>query len=312
MSKTILITGATRGLGLAIAQTLDRETDASLVLAVRDPRRGAEVASTLTRRHEVVGLDVSSLDEVRSFTEAWSRPLDGLVNNAGLQVTGPVTFTREGIEETIATNHLGPAWLTLGLARRLRGAHVVSIGSGTHNPEHPTAPWFGFRGGIFTSIDELARGGWDAKSDRLRGAGRYATSKLLSTVWTLALARRLSRAGAPTFLPYTLDPGLMPGTDLARTAPAIARWFLATVMRWLVPLLPDASTPARSASALRRLLEDPSIEPGEVYDFDAARSKHVWPRARDIELGERVFRETIAFASARAPMTLPSFVDAPG
>jgi NAD(P)-dependent dehydrogenase (short-subunit alcohol dehydrogenase family) len=288
--KTVLITGPTRGLGLAIAGALDRTGSVELVLAVRDVAAGQAVAAKLRGPARVVEVDMASLASIRRLASSWSAPLSALVNNAGLQLSGPTSLTEDGIETTLAVNHLGPLALALGLLPHLEGGRGLGIGSGTHNPENRSATMFGFRGGRFTSIEALARGEIDAANDVQRGMDRYATSKLVSMAATMELARR-----HPQITFATLDPGLMPGTGLARTRPWYMRALWSTVLRWRVPLLPDASTPARSAEAARRLLLEESPVSGQIYDFTAQPSKRVWPPARDEALGRRVMDESLTF-----------------
>jgi NAD(P)-dependent dehydrogenase (short-subunit alcohol dehydrogenase family) len=155
--RTILVTGATRGLGLSLARALDAHDDVSLVLGVRDLEAGRDVAKTL-RRAEAALLDTGALASIRAFVARWDRPLHALVHNAGIQETADTTFTAEGVETTFAVNHLGPLALTLGLAPHVRGGRVVMLGSGTHNPDNRTATMFGFRGGRFTSLEAHLRG----------------------------------------------------------------------------------------------------------------------------------------------------------
>jgi len=292
--KTVLLTGATRGLGLAIAEELDRGDAFSLVLAVRDRAAGERVARALRRPARVVVLDTGVLADVRRFTDAWNEPLHALVNNAGVQETHATTFTAEAVESTLAVNHLGPLALSLGLLPWLDGGRVIGVGSGTHNPTNRTATMWGFRGARYTSIPALARGETDARDARQAGMDRYATSKLLAMVTTAALARR-----HPGTQFLTLDPGMLPGTGLARSAPWYVRFVWSTLLPWLVPLLPDASTPARSAAAARGLLERSALVSGEVYDFTGAPSRRVWPPARDPALGDRVLEESLAFLAAQ-------------
>jgi protochlorophyllide reductase len=291
--RTILVTGATRGLGLSLVRALDAHDDVSLVLAVRDLEAGRAVARTL-RRAEAVSLDTGSLASIRALGARWDRPLHALVHNAGVQETARTTFTAEGIETTFAVNHLGPLALTLGLAPHVRGGRVVMLGSGTHNPDNRTATMFGFRGGRFTSVEAHLRGECDASTDRQRGMDRYATSKLLAMLTTMALARRDPRT---TF--FTFDPGLMPGTGLARTAPPMQAWAWKHLLPWLAPLLPDTSTPERSAASLTTLLLAGAIDSGEVYGHDATPSRRVWKGARDPELAARVLDESLAALAAR-------------
>ena len=289
MPKTILITGATRGLGLAFAQALAQETDVSLVLGVRDMAAGQKIADELGA--DVVHLDLASRASIDSFVAGWDAPLHAVVNNAGMQNVGPVQFSPDGVEATLAVNHLGPLALTAGLLPYLTGGTVLGIGSGTHNPEDKGATRFGFRGGRFTSILELARGDVDANSDQQAGFDRYATSKLLSMATGVELARRHAKT---RFL--CLDPGLMPGTGLARTAPPMVRALWNTVLPLAVPLISGASTPTRSAAAGRKLLMGhvPSTT-GGIYNHHAAESDLVWHKVRDPAFGSQALDQSLAF-----------------
>lgn len=299
--KTVLLTGATRGLGLAIARALDQEPDVQLVLAVRDVAGGEALAQTLTRPTRVVGLDLASMGAVMDFVAAWDEPLHALVNNAGLQIVGPTQYTPEGLEMTFAVNHLAPTWLALGLLPWLRGGRVIGVGSGTHNPENRRATLFGFRGGRFTSVAALARGDAEATDDRQRGLDRYATSKLAVMTAAMALDERVPDTRFVTF-----DPGLMPGTGLARTGTRVERFVWSTVLRGLVPLLPDASTPPRSAEAARWLATTDELVGGEVYGVSRGPSSRVWAGARDPGLARTVLDETVAFMEERFPLSAPA------
>lgn len=297
---TTIVTGATQGLGLAIAGALARRADQHVVLAVRDVARGETVARTLGGSTEVRRLDCASLADVRRFVAEWHRPLAGLVNNAGLQQVAGTQHSSDGHEETLAVNHLAATALTLGLLPRLTGGRVLFVGSGTHNPENRFATLFGFRGARFTSIEALARGDSDATNDRQRGLDRYATSKFLNMVTATELARRVPAARTAFF---TLDPGLMPGTGLARTAPAPVRLLWFTVLRWVAPLLPDTSTTERSGEAAAWLLTDPDVvaRNGEVFSFDRAPSSRVWERVRDRTVGREVVDQTLALLGVGLP-----------
>jgi len=291
--RTILVTGATRGLGIALVRALNEHDDVTLALGVRDLDAGRAIAKTL-RRAEAVAIDTGSLASIRAFTSRWDRPLHALVNNAGLQVTDGDSFTDEGIETTLAVNHLGPLALALGLLPRLRGGSVVGVGSGTHNPDNTSARLFGFRGGKFTSVEALTRGETDGTNDQARGRNRYATSKLLTTVTAIELARRTSIARFATF-----DPGLMPGTGLARTAPWYARAVWSSVLGWVAPLMDDTSTPETSARSLAKLLIEGPIMSGQTYGHDGAISHRLWKGAHDPELGKRIVDESLAALSSR-------------
>ncbi len=288
--KTILITGATRGLGLAFAERHVEVGDVRLVLAVRDLDAGQELAKRLGKNVEAVHLDMASSRSIGAFLEAWTAPVDALINNAGLQVHGPVAYSEDGVELSLAVNHLGVLQLTMGLLRLLGGGTVMTIGSGTHNPNDKLAGVFGFRGGRFSSIEALAKGVTDATSERQAGMDRYATSKLAAMATTAELARR-----HPDTRFMTLNPGLMPGTGLVRTAPRIIQAAWKFILPLAIPLMPGASTPAASAKAGCLVLMDPQSISGATYDHHAKVSTDVWGKVEDPAFGRLVVDQSLAF-----------------
>jgi NAD(P)-dependent dehydrogenase (short-subunit alcohol dehydrogenase family) len=226
--QNFIVTGANQGLGLAIARALHRDPGSRVVLAVRDVDRGAAAAQSIGPRAEARRLDLASLADVERFASEWRGQLAGLVNNAGVQQIDGTHRTIDGWEETIAVNHLGALALTLQLLPALEGGRVLFIGSGTHNPRNRAATLFGFRGARFTSIPALASGKGEAEGPRQLGMDRYATSKFLNMVTAMELARRVPHRQTAFF---TLDPGLMAGTGLARTAPGVQRLLWSTLLR---------------------------------------------------------------------------------
>ncbi len=138
-------------------------------------------------------------------------------------------------------------------ALRSPGAAVVSIGSSAHLPGTKIATQFGFRGAIFPNASAVAGGQIDPSLSTVqRGVDRYATSKLCNILFTFEVARLVPLSKA-RFL--ALDPGLMPGTGLARGRSSFTRftwfYFLPTLRIFLGSVM---STPARSATALAALL----------------------------------------------------------
>ncbi len=296
--KTFIVTGATQGLGLAIAQALATDREHRVVLAVRDVARGQTAAAAMGDNVVAMPLDLSSLAAVQRFAADWSGPIAGLINNAGVQITNGTQRTVDGYEETIAVNHLAALALTLGLLPHLAGGRVLFIGSGTHNPENRTATRFGFRGARFTTVAALANGDGEATAARQLGMDRYATSKFLNTVTGVELARRHAPDRTAFF---TLDPGLMAGTGLARTAPVVVRVLWSTLLRWIAPLLPDTSTPQRSGAAAAWIMTADEVlaHSGEVYSYERLPSRRVWAPVRDGEIGRRVVDESLALLATR-------------
>jgi protochlorophyllide reductase len=269
---TILLTGATSGLGLAAARALAVRTDARLVVGARDPARADALrAAVPAERLAVLPLDLASLSSVRDFAAAVRRRLgpDGRLSavacNAGVQLGAEDRTSADGYELTFASNHLGHFLLVHDLLDLLRpGAAVVSTASGTHDPDDRTARRFGFRGGIFPGAAAVARGALDpTASPAQRGRDRYATSKLCNVLSTYAMAAR-----TPHLRFVAFDPGLMPGTGLARGLPAHLRFAWSNVLPVLARLMPGTSTPARSGAALARLLSDPAAADGTGVHVD--------------------------------------------
>jgi NAD(P)-dependent dehydrogenase (short-subunit alcohol dehydrogenase family) len=272
-TDTFLLTGATSGLGLEAARTLLRDRRRRVVAGARDPGGAAALrALAPAERLEILPLDLASLDSVRRFVaevraRLGDRRLAAIACNAGLQVTGPLRRSAEGHELTFAVNHLGHFLLVHGLLDRLApGAAVVSTASGTHDPEDCMARRFGFRGGIFPDAAAVARGELaPAASSRQAGMDRYATSKLCNILFTYAMAERVP-AEAARFVAF--DPGLMPGTGLARerSLPERIGW------RYLMPLMrgavPGVSSARRSGQALARVLTELAVAPGTGLHLD--------------------------------------------
>ena len=183
---TVLVTGATSGIGLHTAIGLARR-GARVAITARDPARGAAAADAIAARTgqtpDVVDLDLASFASIRGCVAEVGRRLgrlDVLVNNAGL-VSAHYTLTEDGFETTFGVNHLGPFLLTTLLAEQLeasRPARVVVVASNAHR-------W----AGPGLDFDDLqAERGY-------RPVSAYNRSKLANLLFTRELARRLDGHG---------------------------------------------------------------------------------------------------------------------
>lgn len=295
---TFIVTGGNRGLGFEIARHLASDPETQVIIAARNLDHGQEAARRIGSNAWVRELDLADRDSVDRFTATWKGPIAGLVNNAGVQFADATHFTNEGVEETFAVNHLNALRLTVGMERWLEGGRVMFVGSGTHNPDHPTASRFGFRGERFESIANCAEGlGSSARPGQL-GKDRYATTKFLNLVTTVELARRYD---STRILFFCLDPGLMPGTDLARTAPGFLRFGWYYVLPALARILPDSSTPDRSGRAGAELLKAnrAALRHGGIYTYRRELSKRVIDRVFDPEIGRQVVDDSLEMLGAR-------------
>lgn len=145
--RRVIITGANSGIGYHTAAILARQ-GAEVVLACRNKRRGTDAIARLQRelpgaRLQLEQLDLSSLASVRVFTErqlALGRPLDILINNAGIMAPPRRVETTDGFELQFGTNVLGHFALTALLLPALEAAadnsperpRVVTIASIAH------------------------------------------------------------------------------------------------------------------------------------------------------------------------------------
>jgi NAD(P)-dependent dehydrogenase (short-subunit alcohol dehydrogenase family) len=126
--RTIIITGASDGIGAAAAKTLT-ETGEKVVLVGRNPRKTEAVARELGADHFVA--DFSKLDDVRTLARqllvAYPR-IDVLANNAG-GIMGERAVTVDGNELTLQVNHLAPFLLTNLMIDRLAESNATVIGT---------------------------------------------------------------------------------------------------------------------------------------------------------------------------------------
>lgn len=179
--KTILITGATSGIGKEAAIMLARD-GAHVVIVGRDADKTAHVLAEVKQRSQsdtVTSMlcDFSSQAAIRRFADTFRKQhscLDVLINNAG-GVHARHELTEDGIETTFATNHLGYFLLTQLLLERIKAsepARIVNVASTAH-----------YRGTL--DFDDL---GFEHDYSVMRA---YSRSKLANVLFTRALARRL-------------------------------------------------------------------------------------------------------------------------
>ncbi|MCX8230625.1 MAG: SDR family oxidoreductase [Alphaproteobacteria bacterium] len=216
--KTVLVTGATDGIGKETARRL-AERGARVFIAGRNAEKGAAAVrdiatNTGTDQAEFLQADLSVQADVRGLAKAVKQRtnrLDVLVNNAGV-IMFRREETRDGIEMTFGLNHLNYFLLThelLDLLKASAPARIVSVASIAHR-----------RAMLDFNDLQLSRGfgAWKA----------YSRSKLANIMFTYALARRLEGTGVTA---NCLHPGFVSshfgqnGRFLARTGMALAMRF---------------------------------------------------------------------------------------
>ena len=188
--KTALVTGSNGGVGLALAHKLAAR-GWRVFLHGRDPEKLARAHARMdtTAPHEALRADLADPDAVRRLAEGVRERtgrLDALVHNAGL-LRPSLETTAAGVEVTMAVNALAPFTLTNALrplleatARDHGGARVVTVSSEAHGV-----------GSIPTTDPAALADALRQPAGRYSSVRAYGQSKLVATVWTLELARRL-------------------------------------------------------------------------------------------------------------------------
>ncbi|MFI5609037.1 SDR family NAD(P)-dependent oxidoreductase [Amycolatopsis sp. NPDC051903] len=306
MKSTIVMTGASRGIGrVAAARIVAESPDAHLLLVVRGDT-GARLSAELgAGKVSHVSADLGSLDSVRSAAmEIRNRlerdalpPLRGFVGNAGVQYTNALTEGPDGFESTFAVNVLANhLFIRLLQDRFAAPARIVITSSDTHMGD--------FRhnlglvpGPVWRSPEILARPGAFARpGTAVAGRTAYSTSKLATIYLVHEYARRLP----PGIDAVAYNPGFVPGTGLARNAGAAARFAMRRILPilTLTPFATDVSAAGRSlANAALGTTEAPT---GSYVDRDQVgrSSAESYDERREAELWDVVERLTTGCANA--------------
>ena len=272
-ARTIIITGGHTGLGLATCRNvLTTTANTYLVWATRSVEVARQTALNLAPdRITVLPLDLAKLSDVRRFSEAVTTlitagtlpPLRAVVCNAGIQFAGGQHQTAEGIEQTFGVNHLAHFLLVnLLLPHLLPDGRVVVVSSGTHfdAPRIWQSAIFGMPAPQYLGAVALAQGAVPAGMDPASAQAnqfRYTTSKLCNLLFMYELDRRLRAAGSSITV-TAFDPGLMPGTGLARANAPVERWVWKNVLP-IMRLFEGINSVDMSGRNLARLVIDPTM-----------------------------------------------------
>ncbi|KAL4790845.1 hypothetical protein BDV19DRAFT_318651 [Aspergillus venezuelensis] len=323
MTTSILITGGTTGLGYHCAKILaSKYPSSSIFLASRsDKDHSAESINKALSQTNVhyLPLDLSNQSAIRTFVQNWidsnNPPISHLLLNAGLQVPGDISYTNDGIEKTFGTNHLGHALLFHLLTPFLADtARIVVTASGTHDPAQNS----GLPDAVYISAEDLARP-TTAEDLNRQGRQRYATSKLVNIMWMYALERRFAdlrnkpasdSGSVKNWTIASFDPGLMPGTGLARDAAPLVRFLWHNVLPRIIPLLrlvytKNIHTPEESGASLAWVASDDAVKQksGGYFEgrkeiksskdsYDTAKQEDLWGwTVRNLAGGEEEIRK---------------------
>jgi hypothetical protein len=276
--RTVLVTGATSGIGRETALALGR-LGARVLVHGRDRERGAAVVDALA----AVGADAAfhradfaSLDAVRGLAEAVREDcdsLDVLVNNAGGYFT-EARRTDAGVEYTFHVNHLAPFLLSNLLAPTLAAAdgRVVVVASEAHRSGSLSLA--GLR-------DVADYSGWDA----------YCRSKLANVLFAREFARRYEAGPA-----NALHPGVVPGSAFLRNLPGPVRAAAGvyTALPESLQLLTDGVVEGAETSVYLAASPDARDVTGEYFDDCAVATPA--REARDDRAARRLWEWSVEAA----------------
>jgi NAD(P)-dependent dehydrogenase (short-subunit alcohol dehydrogenase family) len=297
--KLAVVTGASDGIGLGLAVRL-AQAGADLVLPVRNPAKGSAAVTRVLAAApgatvSLGELDLASLDSVAALAgklNAEGRPVDILINNAGVMTPATRHTTADGLELQFGTNHLGHLALVGRILPLLRAGQAR----------------------VTTMSSSAARTGkidWDdLQSERKYSPIRsYGLSKLANLMFGLELDRR-SRAGGWGIVSNVAHPGTTytnlyaSGPNLGRERPSrhdsiakrLSRWgvFVQTVDRGALPALYASTSPNAQGGrfygpdGLGQFTGDPTeltIYKAARNEADAARLWDVSERLAGVEYG---------------------------
>jgi 3-oxoacyl-[acyl-carrier protein] reductase len=168
--RAVLVTGASRGIGAAVARAFAAGGDRVAVHYGASPAKAEKVAASLAGSgHLVVGADLADAEGVRGMVDAAADGLGGLdvlVNNAGVFAPHPITDTsyeqwQRAWHDTLAVNLVGAAnvtWCAVQHMLRGGGGHIVNVSSRGAFRGEPGQPAYGAsKAGIIALGQSLAR-----------------------------------------------------------------------------------------------------------------------------------------------------------
>ena len=268
--KTILITGANTGIGLATAETFVKDGH-HVILACRNPDKASQAKKQLdaigTGKVDTVTLDLNDLAQIAQTADtliSQFEKIDVLVNNAGM-MTPQLESTADGFEKQIGVNYIGPFLLTmklLPLIKKAEQGRIIHLASMMH-----------LLGQI--DVDQF-------KADQVKkynGVRSYANSKLANLLFSNTLAQQLQGSSVTS---NALHPGGV-DSEIYRELP---KYQYNALKLFLIP----TSKPAELIKKMAFSTEWSQRNGGYAsLQTPALKSR----KAKDRELGQYLFDQTI-------------------
>lgn len=305
--STVVITGASSGVGLQAARALAQRGQWHVVMACRDLEKTEKAAQSLGMpqdSYSIMHIDLASLESVRHFVKDFrtsGKSLDALVCNAAIYMPLLKEPLRspEGYELTVATNHLGHFLLCNLMLEDLKNSpsadrRLVILGTVTHNPDElggkiPPRPDLGelqgFAEGFKAPISMI-----DGK--KFEPVKAYKDSKVCNVLTMRELHRRYHE---PTGISFTsLYPGCVATTALFRNHYPLFQKLFPLFQRYITGGFVSEELAGERVAAV---VADPEYSQSGAYWSWGNRQKKdgksfvqkVSPEARDDEKAERMW-----------------------
>ena len=273
--KICIVTGANSGIGKETALGL-AQMGARVVMVCRNAEKGKAALEEIRRESgssqvDLLIADMSSQASVRALAEQIQQKyprLDVLVNNAGGGAPAR-KLSADGIEMTLATNHLGPALLTLLLLDLLKASapsRVINVSS--VEAQSPAR----------LDMDDL-----QFERRKYGNIAAYRQSKLLMNTFTFELARRLAGTGVTA---NCLHPGAVATNIWSAAAPLILKPIIKPIIAVVKPLM---LTSRQGAAVSLYLATSPEVAQVSGEYFVKSKPAKSNPLSRDPKLMAEVW-----------------------
>ncbi|CAF2326042.1 BnaA10g07300D [Brassica napus] len=301
----VVVTGASSGLGLATAKALAETGKWHVIMACRDflkAERAAKSAGMPKDSYTVMHLDLASLDSVRQFVDNFRRaemPLDVLVSNAAIYqpTANKPTFTAEGFELSVGTNHLGHFLLSRLLIDDLKNSdypskRLIIVGSITGNTNTlagnvPPKANLGDLRGLASGLNGLNSSAMIDGGD-FNGAKAYKDSKVCNMLTMQEFHRRFHEETGITFA--SLYPGCIATTGLFREHIPLFRSLFPLFQKYITK---GYVSEAEAGKRLAQVVGDPNLTKSGVYwswnKTSASFENQLSQEASDVEKARRVW-----------------------
>lgn len=277
----VLITGGNSGIGFATVTKL-AQRGYHVILASRNQTTSAQAISRIQESQpdsslEAIPLDLASFASVRQFAAIFQEkgyPLNILINNAGGSIQGKqASFSADGFELTLATNHLGHFLLTNLLIDNLvksAPSRVITVSSQLHVPGYGMGPapdfdWDNLDGSKYYNSQVF-----------------YKNSKLANIWFAYELQRRLAGTGVVSL---AVCPGFVPEAIGSRRANPLERFLYFQILNRMpfARTLDQASdsyvkvaTEPQYAGMGGKFIVDGKDTPSSEDSYDEAKARKLW------------------------------------